>query len=126
MNSKVFHCSSMVSWVPRRLGAPVALAALLLTVATVACGQGWQFDFDASGNLVVQADETIAPPQIVGQPQIQVVGPGELASFFVVVANSRALAYQWRFNGVPLSGAATTNDALLLLNVSASNEGLYS
>src|SRR6185503_9037512 len=44
--------------------------------------------------------------------------------FFVVAADTRALTYQWRFNGVPLGGSAT-NDAVLLPNVSTSNEGEY-
>ena len=50
--------------------------------------------------------------------------PGALASFFVVAADTRGLAYQWRFNGTNISGA--TGDALLLNNIRATNEGLYS
>ena len=93
-------------------------------LASLAHGQDWQFVFDANGNLLVQTAEISALPQILGQPQPQVVGPGELASFFVVVADSRALTYQWRFNGTNLTGA--NNDALLLHNVGATNEGQYS
>ena len=101
-----------------------AAAALIFLLATCAHAQDSQFFFDANGNLLVQTVEISAPPQILGQPQNQVVIPGELASFFVVVADSSGLTYQWQFSGTNLAGA--TGDALLLQNVGAANEGLYS
>ena len=67
--------------------------------------------------------QSAAPPQIIGQPQNRIVAPGEFASFSVVAADTRSLAYQWRFNGTNISGA--TNDAVLLQNVSTNNEGEY-
>src|SRR4029077_11612599 len=48
---------------------------------------------------------------------------GELASFFVVLADTRGVTYQWRFNGTNIPGA--TGEALLLQNVGAPNEGQY-
>ena len=108
----------------RPWGTKSAVVGLVLSLASLACGQGLQFEFDAPGNLIVQAAENIAPPQILAQPQPQVVVPGALASFFVVAANTRGLAYQWRFNGTNIGGA--TRDALLLQNVGATNEGEYS
>ncbi len=63
------------------------------------------------------------PPQILGQPQNQVVKPGALASFSVVAADTRGLTYQWRFNGTDIGGA--NNDALLLQNVAAPHVGQY-
>jgi hypothetical protein len=101
-----------------------AAAGLSLALVSVAHGQDWQFGFDACGNLLTETVETVATPLVLGQPQTQVVGRGELASFFVVLANSRDLSYQWRFNGTNLSGA--TKDTLLLLNVGATDEGPYS
>jgi len=100
------------------------ILVLLLLLAGVAFGQPTQFTFDPNGNLLVQSAATLAPPQILAQPQPQVLEPGELASFFVVAANTRGLAYQWRFNDTNLSGA--TSDALLRTNVSGANEGQYS
>jgi hypothetical protein len=100
------------------------MAAFVLLVATFARAQDSQFLFDANGNLLVQTAAITAPPQITGQPQNRVLAPGESASFFVVAANTRALTYEWRFNGVPLGGSAT-NDAVLLQNVSTNNEGEY-
>jgi len=93
-------------------------------LGSLARGQEWQFGFDADGNLLTQSAENLAPPQILAQPQLQVVIPGELASFSVVVADPTGLTYQWLFNGANLPGA--TSDTLLLANVSATNEGLYS
>ncbi len=86
--------------------------------------QNWQFDFDANGNLQAQSAESILPPQIVTPPRLQVISPGELASFTVVVRDTRGLTYQWRFNGTNILNA--TNDALLLTNVSVADQGSYS
>src|SRR3954451_7079924 len=86
-----------------RLVAQVAAACIFLQ-ATFVHGHDWQFTFDARGNLAAQSAETSAPPQILTQPQPQVVVPGALASFFVVAANTRSLTYQWRFNGADISG----------------------
>ena len=66
---------------------------------------------------------TILPPQIIGQPQNQVVGTNESAAFSVVVTDPRAVNYQWRFDGSALNGQ--TGSSLLLDNVTASDEGAY-
>ncbi len=87
-------------------------------------GQDSKFSFDTAGNLIVETPAILGLPQIIAQPQTQVVKPGELASFSVVAKDIRGLTYQWRFNGTNVSG--TTSDALLLTNVSQANEGLYS
>jgi hypothetical protein len=100
-----------------------ASAACLFLLTGLASAQDSQFFFDANGNLLVQATETGAPPQIIGQPQNRIVAPGEATSFFVVAADTRALTYQWRFSGTNIGGA--TNDALLRQNVSTNNEGEY-
>ena len=98
----------------------------MLLVVNVLCaeGQDWQFSFDGTGNLYSQTTASSSLPQIISPPQLQVVQPEELASFSVLVADTRGLSYQWRFNGINLSGA--TSDSLLLTNVSLLNEGLYS
>ena len=66
-------------------------AGLLWMLASPAYSQSWEFSFDPSGNLSAQSLEIPAPPQILAQPQTQVAKPAELASFFVVVADTRAL-----------------------------------
>jgi Ig-like domain-containing protein/List-Bact-rpt repeat protein len=99
------------------------LAALVLLFAPFAQGQTSQFVFDANGNLAAQSDAISTPPQIIRQPQNQVVAPGETASFSVVVADTRALSYQWHFNGNPIIGATT--ETLLRQNFTTSDEGQY-
>jgi hypothetical protein len=101
-----------------------AAAATIFLLTSLAHCQISQFAFDAAGNLSREAPATNAPPQILRQPESQVVAPGALVSFFVVAANTHLLTYQWRFNGTDVLGA--TNDALLFQNVGAPNEGPYS
>jgi hypothetical protein len=101
-----------------------ALGLALVVSAVSAAAQGWQFGFDLNGNLLAQSADALAPPQILAQPQPQLVEPGKSATFIVVPADVSGLAYQWRFNGTNLPGA--TSDTLLLTNVSSANEGPYS
>src|SRR5690348_7909798 len=87
------------------------IGLLIFSLITLARAQDSQFQFDPNGNLFLQSAATTAPPQIIGQPQNRIVAPGEATSFFVVAADTRALTYQWRFNGTNIDGA--TNDAFL-------------
>src|SRR5947209_4634381 len=96
---------------------------VVLLVVGNALGQDSRFQFDANGNLLLQASLTPGPPSILSQPQMQVVAPGELASFFVLAADPSGLTYQWRFNGTNVPSA--TQDVLLLSNVGTNNEGAY-
>ncbi len=98
----------------------LALTLVLLPAPTGA--QDSQFYSDPTGNLQAQAAETFGPPRLLGQPQDQVVEPGQAASFSVVVADTQT-SYQWQFNGVDIGGANA--DALLLQNVAPTNEGTY-
>ena len=101
----------------------MALGGFLLCAGS-AGAQPWQYFYDGSGNLMTRKGEGVAPPQILGQPQPQIVAPGELASFSVVLADTTACGYQWLFNGTNLP--SQTGDALLILKVSTTNLGLYS
>ena len=100
------------------------LAMVLLAFCPFARAQDSRFQFDANGNLLLQTSATSALPEIVSQPQTLVVAPGEIASFFVVAADSRGLSYRWRFNGTNINSANT--DVLTLNNAGTTNEGLYS
>jgi autotransporter-associated beta strand repeat len=62
------------------------------------------------------------PPSISAQPASVAVWAGSAASF-KVVAQGADLAYQWRRNGVPLSGA--TGATLSLAAVQAADTGRY-
>ena len=77
-----------------RLLATAAATAMVIMLATVAHAQNSQFVFDPTGNLLAQTSETPASPQILGQPQNQIVIPGESATFSVVVADTRGVSYQ--------------------------------
>jgi hypothetical protein len=105
--------------------ARFAIAAFVLAASSV-LGQAQPslFSFDPTGNLLTEYTESSTPPQILTQPQQQIAGPGELASFFVVAADTSGLTYQWRFYGTNVGGANA--DTLLVTNVSPSNEGPYS
>jgi hypothetical protein len=82
-----------------------------------------KYSYDRSGNLAAQAASAFLPPQITGQPVQQIVEPGQTATFSVVVADASGIAYQWKFNGVAISGA--TGDSLLVSNAGAANQGQY-
>ncbi|MGA2245833.1 MAG: hypothetical protein ABSH48_12595 [Verrucomicrobiota bacterium] len=99
------------------------IGALILLPALFARAQDSEFFFDPSGNFLSQTAEVAALPQILEQPQMQVVIPGELASFSVVVADTSGISYQWYFGASPISGA--TFDALLITNISTNNQGFY-
>src|SRR5258705_2968161 len=88
----------------------IATVIFLFALEAVVDAQISQFFFDSVGNLVVQTAQTSAPPQIIGQPQNQVVSPGEVASFSVLVVATRSVSYDWRFNGNPIIGG--TSEAL--------------
>src|SRR5262249_8623349 len=57
------------------------IAGLLSASAGLVYGQDSLFTFDPNGNLLSQLTANLALPQIVAQPQPQLVQPGELASF---------------------------------------------
>ena len=117
---QTFHTRRLA--IPRAVGFAAAIGVILSPAFVI--GQNSLFTFDPNGNLLTQSAENLAAPQILAQPQVQVVRPGELASFFVVAADTSGLTYQWRFNGTTLPAA--TADTLLLANVGATNEGQYS
>jgi hypothetical protein len=109
----------------RRTSSKVGVAAtgIVSLFAVLADAQPSQYLSDAPGNLLAQTSQTTKAPQILGQPQNQIVAPGGLASFSLVVADTKGIGYNWFFNGSPIPGA--TNDTLLITDVTATNEGQY-
>ncbi|HWV98610.1 MAG TPA: immunoglobulin domain-containing protein [Candidatus Acidoferrum sp.] len=101
-----------------------AVAILVVALATDTWAQDSQFLFDPTGNLFLQTAATTSPPQILGHPASQIVAPSDVASFAVVVADTRNVTYQWLFGGNNIPGANA--DTLLLINVTAASEGQYS
>jgi len=82
-----------------------------------------KYTHDASGNVITRTLESVRP-QITGQPLAQVAAPGDVVTFSVVLADARAVAFQWNFEGADIPGA--TGDSLVLTNVTAASEGQYS
>lgn len=83
-----------------------------------------KYSSDASGNVAVRAVSALLAPQIMGEPLKQIAAPGDIVTFSVVLADLRAVTFQWKHNGADILGA--TGDSLLLTNVSIVNEGEYS
>src|SRR5258706_14215781 len=63
------------------------------------------------------------PPFIVTQPQSATNFNGTTATFSVTASGDAPLRYQWRKNGLNLSGA--TNSSYNIANVQTSNAGSY-
>ena len=101
------------------------LVLMLVLLPTPTRAQDSQFLFDASGNFLLQTAETIALPHILGQPQNEVIVPGEPASFSVVAADTRGLNYQWRFQWLQISAVPLATPGGRQ-NVGATDEGQYS
>jgi hypothetical protein len=66
----------------------------------------------------------IVPPRIVQQPTNVVASFGSHVTFRVVATGQGLLSYQWRLNGMDLSGA--TRSTLTLSDAQAHSAGLYS
>ena len=69
---------------------------------------------------------TAAPgvaPTITTQPISVNVSAGATATFTAAATSSGTLSYQWRLNGVNISGA--TSSSLVLSSVSAASQGVY-
>lgn len=63
-------------------------------------------------------------PSITAQPSAQTVAPGAPVSFSVGAAGTAPLSYQWRRNGVAISGA--TSASYTFTPIGADNGALYS
>ena len=77
----------------------------------------WYFGIDNFGLY------SINRPIISAQPQSITVDAGTTATFSVTASGAPPLAYQWQFNGSPLSGQ--TSSTLTINNVSSANAGDY-
>ncbi len=69
------------------------------------------------------ANLQVVEPIITNQPVDKAVVAGQAVSFFVNVAGSRPLAYQWRRNGLDVPGA--TGSTLAFIPAWVTNAGVY-
>ena len=77
-----------------------------------------------SANAILTVYVPLTAPSIVTQPQDQTVGEGASATFTVSASGSTPLYYQWRLNGVNISGATTSS--YTLSSVQLADAGPYS
>lgn len=73
---------------------------------------------------VLTVDALLVAPAILTQPAAQSVTVGQSASFSVVASGSGPLSYQWKKNGVTISGA--TAATFSLSNVTTADAASYS
>lgn len=71
-------------------------------------GTNWWTDNTGSGDSSIPPGGATAPA-VSTQPAAQGVALGEAASFAVVATGTAPLAYQWRKNGVAISGATSAS-----------------
>lgn len=78
---------------------------------------------DISFELSLTGQQSFIAPHITTHPQSQTVSESSVASLAVVAGGTAPLRYQWRFNGVNLSGA--NGSALSFASVAQSHAGSY-
>lgn len=78
---------------------------------------------EVSDVATVGVVQQLAPPVVTGQPGSLNVTVGGTAVFAATVSGAAPLAYQWRRNGVDITGA--NSPILTLPNVTALNDGQY-
>jgi hypothetical protein len=81
--------------------------------------------FNGAGSVASSAAPLTVrrPPTILAQPTNNFVRPTLTAAFSVSAVGSSLLRYQWRRDGVPISGE--TNFSLIISNAQFTNEGAY-
>jgi hypothetical protein len=77
----------------------------------------------ANATLTVTTS-SVAPPTITSQPLSQTVNIGNTVTLRIAATGASPLTYQWRFNGVNITGATKT--ALMLTAIQSSQAGAYS
>ncbi|HEX2711997.1 MAG TPA: immunoglobulin domain-containing protein, partial [Candidatus Acidoferrales bacterium] len=77
----------------------LVLLVVLLAIVNTGC----------SGVVSGANNSTPVGPSIMTQPTSQTVPPGQTATFSVGATGTAPLSYQWRKNGVAISGATSSS-----------------
>lgn len=76
-----------------------------------------------SNSATLTVNAVSSAPVITTQPTSQTVAPGANATFTAAASGSPTPTFQWRLNGINISGA--TSASLALSNVQSANAGTY-
>lgn len=103
-----------------------------LTLTGITTGQAGNYSCvvtNAAGSATsttaaLTVNPAVLPPTITTQPSNQSVTDGSSVSFSIAVTGTAPFNYQWRFNGVNISGATTPT--LNLSTVTTNQSGAYS
>lgn len=85
--------------------------------------EGAFFASDLEGSFKAGRFQVIPPPVIIAQPTSVIVGKGGMSQFNVVVRSVEPATYQWRKDGVDISGG--TGNTFILRNVEEIAAGSY-
>jgi hypothetical protein len=99
-------------WQKKGTAISGATAASYITPATVAADNGASFTVTVTGNTasVTSNAATLTvniPPSVTTQPASKTVIAGQTATFSVAAAGTATLTYQWKKNGIAISGATS-------------------
>jgi hypothetical protein len=102
----------------RKNGVPIsgATSSTYTTPATTSSDNGAQFTVLVSNSVgsvtsnaaTLTVNAALVAPSITTQPTSQAVTAGQTATFIVAATGTAPLSYQWRRNGVAISGATSS------------------
>lgn len=98
----------------------MVLVASLVVLPLVGCG-GSDRDSEVTSNSTPTPTPVVNAPKITTQPASATVTELQPASFSVVASGSAPLAYQWKRNGTPITGA--TSATLAITSALAADHG---
>ena len=80
---------------------------------------------DLSANISHAAFLVVPPPVVTQTPVSQVARAGERVELSVIATGVGTLSYQWRRDGVPLSGASARTSRLVIDSAQSADSGAY-
>jgi hypothetical protein len=102
----------------------MTLLTILLPILVASESLAATYSHDVNGNLTQITSPVASKPVVTAQPVDWFGIPGSTAVFAVRTVPDATNTFQWKKNGVAIAGA--TAESLSVLNVSTTDEGLYS
>ena len=119
--------TASIQWRKDGVVIPGATTATLVLNNVNATHAGEYLVSVTNGGVTASASSfltVLVPPTITTQPTNQTAAVGQTAQFTVAVTPATGPMFQWRKNGMAISGA--TNATLVLANVTTNDAGTYS